>query len=169
MVHRDTIGVSFLESSYYDIRDNLLFDVDVKSFKEGMPSTGSAPSQELAMQRKNSREIQYAKQLGKNIFEYGIFSSQNNDRGEINETDGCNPSTTKMRTEVEYMIQKRLNTPRECENIFKLSKISIVIDSKRIYTVLSSPNGRKKQEVAVYYSPSCTCPDYKKNGKKYIM
>ena len=54
MVHRDTMGVSLLESSYYDIRDNLLFDVDVKSFKEGMPSTGSAPSQKLVMQRKNS-------------------------------------------------------------------------------------------------------------------
>ena len=39
MVPRDTMGVSLLESSNYDIRDNLLFDVDVKSFKEGMPST----------------------------------------------------------------------------------------------------------------------------------
>ena len=41
--------------------------------------------------------------------EYGIFSSNNNDRGETNETDKCNPPTRKMRTEVGYMIQKRLN------------------------------------------------------------
>ena len=65
MVHQDIMGVSLLESNYCDIRDNLLFDVDVKSFKEGMPSTGSGPSQKLAMQRKKSREIQYAKQLEK--------------------------------------------------------------------------------------------------------
>ena len=48
----------------------------------------------------------------------------------------------KIRTEVEYMIQKRLNTARESEHIFKTNEISIVNDSKRIYTVLGSPNGR---------------------------
>ena len=75
MVHRDTINVNLLESSYYDIRNNLLFDVDVKSFKEGMRSTGSGLSQKLAMQRKNSHEILYAKQLGKNIRIWHIFKS----------------------------------------------------------------------------------------------
>ena len=40
-----------------------------------------------------------------------------------------------MRTEVEHMIQKRLNTATESEHIFKISKISIVNDSKRIYTL----------------------------------
>ena len=168
MVNRDTMGVSLLESSYYDIRDNFLFDVDVKSFKEGIPSTGSGPSQKFAIQRKNSREIQYAKQRGKDILKYGIFSSRNNNRDEIKETDGCNPPTKEIQTEVEYMIQKRLNTARESEHIFKISKISIVNDSKRIYTVLGSPNGRKNYEVTVCCSPSCTCPDYKKNGKKVL-
>ena len=79
----------------------------------------------------------------------------------------------KMRTEVEYKIQKRLNTARENEHIFKISKISVANDSKQIYTVLSSPNGRKKYEATVCCSPSCTCPDYKKNGNnvlcKHIM
>ena len=98
MVHQDTMGVSLLESSYYDIKDNLLFDVDVKSFKEGMPSTRSGPSQKLAMQRKNSREIQYAKQLGKDILKYGIFSSRNNNRDEIKKSDRYNPPTKKIRT-----------------------------------------------------------------------
>ena len=74
----------------------------------------------------------------------------------------------KMRTEVEYKIQKRLNTARENEHIFKISKISIVNDSKQIYTVLSSPNARKKYEATVCCSPSCTCPDYKKNGKNVL-
>ena len=57
----------------------------------------------------------------------------------------------KMRTEVEYKIQKRLNTARENEHIFKISKISIVNDSKQIYTVLSSPNARRnmKRQYAV--------------------
>ena len=93
MVYWDRMGVSLLESSYYNISDNLLFDVDVKSFEEGMPSTGFGPSQKLAMKRKNSRETQYSKQLGKDILEYGIFSSRSNDRGQINEIDGCNPPT----------------------------------------------------------------------------
>ena len=93
MVNRDTMGVSLLESSYYDIRDNLLFDVNVKSFKEGMPSIGSGPRQKLALQRKNSREIQHAKQLGKDRLKYGILSSRNNNRDEIKETDGCDPPT----------------------------------------------------------------------------
>ena len=69
------MGVRLLESSYDNIRDNLLFDVDVKSFKEGIPSTGSGASQKLAMQRKKSRKIQCAKQLGKDILKYGMFSS----------------------------------------------------------------------------------------------
>ena len=95
------------------------------------------------MQRKNSHEIQYTKQLAKDILKYGIFSSRNNNRNEIKETDGCNPPRKKkIRTEVEYMIQKRLNTARESEHIFKTNEISIVNDSKRIYTVLGSPNGR---------------------------
>ena len=49
------------------------------------------------MQRRNSREIQCAKQLGKDILKYGIFSSRNNNRNpnEIKETDGCNPPTKK--------------------------------------------------------------------------
>ena len=40
-------------------------------------------------------------------------------------------------------------------------------------TVLGSPNGRKNYEVTLCCSPSCTCPDYKKNRKnllcKHIM
>ena len=87
------MGVSLLESSYYNISDNLLFDVDVKSFEEGMPSRGSGPSQKRAMQRKNSQETQYSKQLGKDILEYGIFSSRSNDHGDFRSTDGCNPPT----------------------------------------------------------------------------
>ena len=117
--------------------------MDVKSFKEGIPSTGSGPSQKLAMQRRNSCEIQYVKQFGKDILEYGIFSSRNNDRDEIKETDGCNSTTTKLRTEVENMIQKRLSTARESECIFKISKISIVNDSKRIYSVRFSQRSKK--------------------------
>ena len=78
-----------------------------------------------------------------------------------------------MGTGVEYMIQKRLNTARESEHIFKISKISIVNDSKRIYTVLGSPNGRKNYEMTVSCSLSCKCPNYKKYWRnvfcKHIM
>ena len=66
------------------------------------------------------------------------------------------------------MIQTRFNTARESERVFKISKISIVKDSKQIYTVLGSPNGRKNYEVTICCSPSCTCPDYKKNGKNVL-
>lgn len=91
------------------------------------------------------------------------FSSRDNDRDEIKETDRCNPPAKKMQTRVEYMIQKRLNTAREIEHILKISKTSIVNYSKRIYIVLGSPNGRKNYEVTVWCCLSCTCPDYKKN------
>ena len=71
------------------------------------------------------------------------------------------------------MIQKRLSTARESEHILEIIKISVVNDSKRIYIVLGSPNGRKNCEGTVCCSHSCTCTDYKKNGKnvlcKHIM
>ena len=71
------------------------------------------------------------------------------------------------------MIQKRLSTARESEHILEIIKISVVNDSKRIYTVLGSPNGRKNCEGTVCCSHSYTCTDYKKNGKnvlcKHIM
>ena len=66
------------------------------------------------------------------------------------------------------MIQKRLNTATESEHIFKISKISVVNDSKQIYTVLGSANGRKNYEVTACCSPSCTCLDYKKHGKNVL-
>ena len=63
MTHRDTVAVSFLQSCYYDIRDSFLFDVDLQSYKEWLPTTGSGPSHEETLMRKITCEKQCAIRL----------------------------------------------------------------------------------------------------------
>ena len=63
------------------------------------------------------------------------------------------------------MFEKRMQTANIASSIMKIRKHTIVSKLKRTYKVASSTNGTKNYDVAICNIPSCTCADFKKNGK----
>ena len=59
-------------------------------------------------------------------------------------------------------LHKRLTSAIEQENCIKIRNNN----SKHTYHVSSSSKGKVTYQVDICCSSSCTCPDYKKNGKE---
>ena len=63
-------------------------------------------------------------------------------------------------------LHKRLNSAIEQENCIQIRKSIIKNNSKHTYHVSSISKEKVTCQVDVCCSNSCTCPDYKKNGKE---
>jgi len=50
----------------------------------------------------------------------------------------------------------------------KIRKVKILNKLKREYSISNSISGHSQYTVAICSLPSCTCPDYKKNGKQVL-
>ena len=96
----------------------------------------------------------------------GTSFQKNKKHFSTNSEDGCNPpKQRKTQTNSQKMFEKRMQTANIASSIMKIRKHTIVSKSKRTYKVASSTNGTKNYDVAICNIPSCTCADFKKNGK----
>ena len=62
------------------------------------------------------------------------------------------------------MFDSRLNTANALEQTMKIHRIVKVSKLKQEFDVLSTNTSRVTYKVIICNVPSCTCPDYKKNG-----
>ena len=82
-----------------------------------------------------------------------------------NEEDTRNQNIKKKKL-MDAKLQKRLNSAIEQENCIKIRKSITKNNSKHTCHVSSSSKGKVTYQVDICCSSSCTCPDYKKNGKE---
>lgn len=167
-IHRDRMGVSLLDSCLFDIRDNLVFESQLGKFEQGSYSGGCGPSQCEREKRSHERDLESANQFGKDIVEFGLRSPTYTveQRHVIGDLDGYDPPKKKRTDNNGKMFEKRKQNADEDAKSLKVRKVSAVNATKRMYTIASSSSGKTNYVVVICNTPSCTCPDNQRNGKK---
>ena len=66
------------------------------------------------------------------------------------------------------MLKTRISTAKALEDVMKLKKVTNLSTLKRQFEVKSSNSGRITYLVVICNTPSCTCPDFRKNGSKSL-
>ena len=67
--HRDSPNLSLLDVYHVDVRDTLVLEKQLESYKEGIPAPGNGPSFAERKRRQHARQLQKAKRIGKEMFE----------------------------------------------------------------------------------------------------
>ena len=67
--HRDPTNLSLLEACHADVRDSTILDVELKAYADGAATGGDGPSYVQRRRKQYVREINQAKQLGREMFE----------------------------------------------------------------------------------------------------
>ncbi len=67
--HRDSPNLSLLDACQADVRDSFVLDVELKEYEKGTVSVGTGPSYGKRKERQHQREVQRAKQMGKELLE----------------------------------------------------------------------------------------------------
>ena len=117
--------------------------------------------------RKETREIEHAEQLGRDLLDFSVWPSSSNCR-KRNSTDideGSNPP--KHLKKILKMFQGRLQTAKALQDTMKIKKICKVSELKQEFSVLSAISGRVMYKVTICNVPTCTCPDLKKTACWY--
>ena len=164
--HRDRTGVSLLECCYFDIRDSLLTNVHLEELESGCYDAGRGPSQKDRNIKKLNRTIDTAAQLGKDILDFTIASpSISGTKQQLREdVEGCNPPKKKINNQ--KLFQARLDTAKLLELTIKIKNIDKVNKLNRKFIITSSLAGRTTYTIQITNTPSCTCPDFQKNGSR---
>ena len=66
------------------------------------------------------------------------------------------------------MLEKRIETVKAHAGIIKVTNTKTINSFKREYSITSSTSGRTRYVVKICCTPSCSCPDFRKNGKKVL-
>ena len=66
------------------------------------------------------------------------------------------------------MLEKRIETVKAHTGNIKVTNTKTIISFKREYSITSSTSGRTRYVVKICSTPSCSCPDFRENGKKVL-
>ena len=77
--HRDTMGVSLLDSVYLDVRDSLLMESKLSGIECGTYKGGTEPNSKTIKKRNLEKDTNRGVRLGQDVIKYGI--SMDNKRG----------------------------------------------------------------------------------------
>ena len=66
------------------------------------------------------------------------------------------------------MLEKRIETVKAHAGNIKVTNTKTINSFKREYSITSSTSGRTRYVVKICCTPSCSCPDFRKNGKKVL-
>jgi hypothetical protein len=163
--HRDKMGVSLLECCYFDIRDSILLFTNINNLEKGGHASGYGSHESTRKNIQNVREIGHANQIGRDLLDFSISSSTSQPKRKCTSNeieDGCIPPKKSRNTRKTF--QKRLETAKNMENTTKVKTYKKVSELKYEFYILSSVSGRTSYQVTVCNVPSCSCPDFKKNG-----
>lgn len=165
--HRDRMGISLLECCYFDIRDSMVLAISLTDVESGRSDCGFGPSVSTREVQKSQRIVQLANQIGKDLLDFNITSNSGSSTKRKNPQEGgCYPP--KRPKNIQYMLSNRITTAKTLENVMKLRKIEKISSLHRKFEVLSTESGRISYKVIICNTPSCTCPDFHKNGA-YVL
>ena len=179
-VKRDKMNMTLLDAAHADVRDNVQLEVEHKSYMLGGAKGGSGPSLKDVRQRRTREQLARAKRLGEELLREDIpdearASGSTSLGSDSSSFDSHNASTSarrssesrneRFRSTRSKVFQDRLARAREDGNKVKC-KILQESPLQRIYCIYNS--SALSYRVVMSCSPSCTCPDYQKNGGKEL-
>ena len=74
--NKNNIGVSLLESCFFDIRDSLLLGQHLCDLQVEKYDGGRRPSMPFRTKRRLSNELRTAQRFGQYILEHGVFKNE---------------------------------------------------------------------------------------------
>ena len=89
---------------------------------------------------------------------------QNLQRGKCQVVQMLAETLLRKARNVEKMFDSRLNTAKALEQTMKIHRIVKVSNLKQEFDVLSTNTSRVSCKEIICNVPSCTCPNYQKNG-----
>ena len=165
------MGMTLLEAALLDTRDSLLLESEFEQFRSGS-TIGSGPSMISIGKRKMQRERDTAERAGREVLDLGVANEKdgaNKKRERIpNYTgnDGCKPPKTVRKSCDRNLLDTRISKALGTSSLMKTRSYRLDNELQRTYKIASSQIGRKFYDVTICNTPSCTCPDYKKNGTR---
>ena len=69
--HHDRMGISLLDACVFDVLDTLVYESQLKKFKNGEFTGGTRPSQKVVMDKKRSRILEAAYRFGQDNVHFG--------------------------------------------------------------------------------------------------
>ena len=162
----EVLHIFLLECCYFDIRDSILLAINPDNLGDGCYDGRYGPNNKELTTRKRKREEERASHLGGDLLDFGVTSRLTNPskKKQIEPPKtGCYPP--KKTKNVEEMIQRRVATTRSVHNIMKIRKIVKLSPLKWQFQVMGTTSGKTLYKVDICNTPTCTCPDFQKNGK----
>lgn len=168
--NRDSTGLSLLESTEFDTRDSLILETQITQLMTSSKGHGDGPSMVALAERKQVQEIESATRKGLDLLDHGVSAVSTGKRKlpTIDSHGGSNPPKRGLTESIERMFIARRDAALNLVDSMKIRDHKVVSTLKRIYKVSGSTSGRKTYMVEISNTPSCTCPDFQKQGAKVL-
>ena len=162
------INLSVLNCTYSDVKNSLLLSQHLKEVQSGDYDGGSGPSQHIRLKRKLERDIQIAGRIGRDLVDFNVDMALTptmvSRTSSLGEEAGCEPP--KKITSKTKLFSNRLESARTLKYTMKVANIVNVNAEHRLFEISSSESGRSCYQVRICSQPSCSCPDFGKQGSK---
>ena len=184
-VHRDSRGLSPLESAYCDTRDSILLESEISLFETGAWKGGHGPNFDQVDARKNSRTEERAATLGAELANLSSMTETQRNGCRIDPNAGHKPPVEDKDTHMPKKRERRTRLKRSKAFIYRLKKakyeknnicIKRVISrnsDEHTYEICSSRGDSHFYSVQISTTPSCSCPDFRtmvgKSSCKHIL
>ncbi|XP_066927735.1 uncharacterized protein [Clytia hemisphaerica] len=161
--HRDRMGVNLLECAYFDIRDSILLALNLGELEKGGHECGYGQSISSRNKQQASRDIGHAERLGRDLMDFTVQQTgSSGKRKSCEPVEGCHPP--KKRRNIGKLFDNRLETAKKLEDMMKVKKLTRLSSQKIECQILGTSSGRVHYTVTICNVPTCTCPDFKKQG-----
>ena len=109
-----------------------------------------------------------AEDIGRDLLDFGnrITSPEVKKKLFTKANEDCNPPKRKKNDR--HMPEKSIETVKAHAGNIKVTNTKTINSSKREYSITSSTSGRTRYVVEICWTPSCSCPDFRKNDKKVL-
>ena len=148
--NRCEVGLSPLESTEFDVRDTFILKAQLGQLAEKEQGFGSGPSFDKLKERRNVRNVECAKRKRNELIDFGV------------EVDS---EKKRRRQSKDKLLNNRVDAATKGSSTMKIRKIMDVSELKREYSLASSTNGKTTYLVTITEIPSCSCPEFEKNGR----
>ena len=166
----DRMGMTLLEAALLDTRDSLLLESEFEQFRSGS-TVGRGPSMASIEKRKMQGERDTAERAGQEVLDLGV-ANEKDDASKKKRmpnymgNDGCKPPKTVRKSCDRNLLDTRISKALDTSSLMKVRSYRLDNELKRAYKITSSQIGQQFYDVTICNTPSCTCPDYKKNGTR---
>ena len=106
-----------------------------------------------------------AEKFGQDLVDFGVSADTQEAKRSLftNRNEGCNPPKRKKSSK-EGLFHKRMTTTTYESTVLKIRSVRDINTTKREFSVSNSASSRTNYQIQICSSPSCSCPDFQRNG-----